>query len=65
MRLMLESMKVERSITSDGKEILVNVSFSVKLPPQQASGLARILSTNVLEVIDVEHSDDVIKIEKS
>lgn len=54
MRIPLESMTVDRSITPDHKHIMVDVRFTVKLRPNEASDLARILSTNYLEVSDAE-----------
>ena len=55
-------MTVNRSIANDKKSILVDVHFSVKLPPETASNLARILATNVLEIQDAEWNS--VKMEK-
>ena len=54
MQIPLESMTVNRSISDNKKSIQVDVHFTVKLPPEAASNLARILATNVLEVQDAE-----------
>lgn len=54
MRIPLESMTVDRSIAADRKNILVDVRFTVKLKPIDASRLSRILSTNYLDVQDAE-----------
>ena len=62
MQIPLESMTVNRSIANDKKSILVDVHFSVKLPPETASNLARILATNVLEIQDAEWNS--VKMEK-
>lgn len=62
MQIPLESMTVNRSISDDKKSILVDVHFTVKLPPEIASNLARILATNVLEIQDAEWNS--VKMEK-
>ena len=54
MQVPLQSMNVERAFSDDRGSVLVEVRFTANLPPKMASNLARILSTNVLEVQDAE-----------
>lgn len=57
MMVPLSSMKVERS--RDNDKILVDVRFTAKLSPSGASELARILSTNILEIDDAQATIEI------
>ena len=54
MQIAPDSISVHREITPDNKAILVSIEITLTANPDVASRLARILSTNVLEIQDAE-----------
>jgi len=62
MQVPVESIAVCRSPSDKGDTVKVEVTFVANLPAKQANNLARILSTNVLEIQDAEWQS--VKVEK-